>query len=594
MINDDEEIILPHGKIAYKANYKKQPLPEYNGNPLIEALPNILSKAEFADAVTNYPLFKESDRFLPPEVRLQCVMRMTHYFQPLSKHIDLEQRISRIIRHGLLSRNPLHAQYVVRLREIKRLMNSEDKEERQNLLNYLSSSKSDPTGFTLIGISGVGKTTGLRSALNLYPQVILHHEYNGKPFNFYQIVWLRLECPHAGSLKGLCGEFFQEVDSLLGTNYYTKFGSTRNSEDFMLAQMVLICHLHGIGFLAIDEIQNLSEAKSGGADKMLNFFVKLINKGIAPVSMIGTNRARKILQSAFRQARRGTGVGDFYWDRFKFNEKEVVNPAVERTENIPPEELPKKTINIWKFFIEELFEYQWTKIPVAFDEEFSKTLYDESQGVTDIAIKLYMLVQWRAISTGIEKITPALIRQVSSDSLMLVRPMLNALRSNNIKLITKYSDIEPLNIELFYDKYKAEIELEQQKELEKVREKIIKERRANSLPGLNEIILGLLDLKVPMKTAQQLAEKVYAEQESGDTLAALIEKAFRLSLTDYTVAASKESSVKGKKISEKQSKRYIQDDLRLIVAEAKKSQKDAYNGLKDAGVIKSPLLELAV
>ena len=361
----------------------------------------------------------------------------------------------------------------------------------------------------------------------------------------------------------------------------------------MLAQMVLICHLHGIGFLGIDEIQNLSEAKSGGADKMLNFFVKLINKGIAPVSMIGTNRAQKILQSAFRQARRGTGVGDFYWDRFMFNEKELINPAIEQSENTQPE-ADSETINIWKFFIEEIFEYQWTKIPVEFDEEFSKALYDESQGVTDIAMKLYMLAQWRAISTGIEKITPSLIRQVSSDSLMLVRPMLNALRSNKIELITKYSDIEPLNLGIFYDQYKAEIELEQQKELEKARERIIKARRGNSLPGLNEIILELLDLKVPLMAAQQLAEKVYAEQETGDTLTALVEKAFRLSLTDYAADAIGEAVVKEKKTFKKQSKKYIQGDLRLIVADAKKSQKTAYNGLKDAGVIKSPLLELAV
>lgn len=593
MINDDEVVILPHGEIASVAHYKKQPLPEYDGNPLIEALPKILSKEEYIDAVSNYPLFNESDRFLPSEIRLQCVMRMTHYFQPLSKHIDLEQRISRIIRHGYLSRNPLHAQYVMRFRNIKKLMNSENKEEKQDLLNYLISSKSNPTGFTLIGISGVGKTTGLKSVLNLYPQVIVHHKYNGKPFNFYQIVWLRLECPHAGSLKGLCGEFFQEVDSLLGTNYYAKYGSTRNSEDFMLAQMILICHLHAIGFLGIDEIQNLSEAKSGGADKMLNFFVKLVNKGIAPVSMIGTNKAQKVLQSAFRQARRGTGVGDFYWDRFKFNEEESINSLIEQPEKISPE-TDSKAINIWKFFIEEIFEYQWTKTPVAFDEEFSKTLYDESQGVTDIAIKLYMLAQWRAISTGIEKLTPSLIRQVASDSLMLVRPMLNALRSNKIELITKYSDIEPLDITLFYERYASEIEIEQQKELEKVRERVTRERRENSLPGLNEIILGLLDLKVPLMRAQQLAEKVYAEQETSDSLATLIEKAFRLSLTDYSTNVVKEPTANEKKSAKKLSKKYIQGDLRLIVADAQKLQKPAYSGLKDAGVIKSPLLELAV
>jgi hypothetical protein len=505
----------------------------------------------------------------------------------------LEQRISRVIRHGYLSRNPFHPQYVVRLRQIKKLLNSENKEERRNLLNYLNNAKSNPVGLTILGISGVGKTTALTRILELYPQVIVHSEYKDAPFNFYQIVWLRLECPHAGSLKGLCGDFFQEVDNLLGTNYYEKYGSQRNSEDFMLARMILICHLHCIGFLAIDEIQNLSQAKSGGADKMLNFFVKLVNKGIAPVTMVGTNKAGKILQGAFRQARRGTGVGDFYWDRFKFNEEESGNSPSGQPEQFSAGKALKR-VNFWKFFIEELFEYQWTKHPVPFDEEISRTLYDESQGVTDIAIKLYMLAQWRAISTNLEKITPSLIRQVATDSLTLVRPMLNALRSGDMKLIAKYSDIEPLNIELFYEQYKAELELEQQKTLEKLREKLNRENRENSLSGLNDIIIGLLDLKVPSKTAQLLAERVYAEQEKGDTPAILIEKAFRLSLSGFTSVPENLVSPEKKIVSKKPSKKYMQGDLRMIVADSRSSRNSAYNGLKDNGVIKSPLLDLAI
>lgn len=591
MISDDEVIILPHGGIAHVANYKKQLLPEHKGNPLIEALPKTLSEDDYMIAATNYPLFSESDRQLPREVRVQCVMRMTHYFQPLTRHLNLEQRITNVIRHGYLSRNPLHAQYVVRLREIKKALTSENKEEMQRLLDYFNSAGSDPTCLSLLGISGVGKTTGLKSILKLYPQVILHHEYDGKPFNYYQIVWLRLECPHAGSLKGLCGEFFQEVDNLLGTNYYAKHGSTRYSEDYMLGQMILICYLHGIGFLCIDEIQNLSQAKRGVSDTVLNFLVKIINKRISPLCFVGTNKADEILKSAFRQARRLTGIGNLYWDRFKFNQEEIVHIPVEQPENDITGTTTKK-VNIWKFLIEELFEYQWTKIPVPFDEELSKVIYDESQGVTDIAIKLYMLAQWRAISDRTEKITPSLIRQVASDSLMLVQPMLNALRSNNWKLIKKYSDIEPLNIDSFYENYVAEMNLERQKLLEEVREKINKERRTESLPGLNEIIIGLLDLKIPVITAQQLAEKVYAEQESGDTLASLIEKAFRLSLTDQPSSPINKHEVKP--ASKKLPKKYIQGDLRLIVADAKKSQKPAYAGLKDAGVIKSPLLELAV
>lgn len=594
MINDDEVIMLPHGGIAHLANYKVQSLPEYIGNPLIEALPKTFNQNEYLDAATNYPFFNESERHLPRELRLQCVLRMTHYFQPLTKHIDLEQRISGVIRHGYLSRNPLHAQYVVRLRQIKESVKLKDINEMQKLLHCFNSSKSDPVCLSLLGISGVGKTTGLNSVLKLYPQVIVHHEYNGKPFNLYQVVWIRLECPHAGSLKGLCSEFFQEVDKLLGTDYYAKHGNPRtNSEDYMLGQMIHICYLHGIGFLFIDEIQNLCNAKSGGSDKVLNFLVKLINKHIAPIFFVGTNKAEDIFQSAFRQARRVTGMGISYWDRFRFNEEEIVHIQPENSEGGVSEASSVK-VNIWKFLIKELFNYQWTKFPVAFDEEISKTLYDKSQGIADIAIKLYILAQWRAIAAGTEKITPSLISQVAADSLMLVQPMLNALRSNKIELIRNYSDIKPLNIDSFYEGYVAEIEMERIKALEESRERLNIKRRTSIAPALNEIILGLLDLKLPLITAQQFAEKVYAEQETGDTLSALIEKAFRLFLTDDTASPVNNSVVRKKKSSEKMCKKYIQGDLRLIVADAKKSQKPAYAALNDNGVIKSPTLELAI
>ena len=42
-----------------------------------------------------------------------------------------------------------------------------------------------------------------------------------------------------------------------------------------------------VGILVIDEIQHLSEAKGGGSDKMLNFFVTLVNT-------IGLSEAEKL------------------------------------------------------------------------------------------------------------------------------------------------------------------------------------------------------------------------------------------------------------------------------------------------------------
>lgn len=77
----------------------------------------------------------------------------------------------------------------------------------------------------------------------------------------------------------------------------------------LLIIMTQLVRQFQIGILVIDEIQHLSEAKGGGSDKMLNFFVTLVNTIGIPVVMIGTTKAMSILQSEFRQARRGSGQG---------------------------------------------------------------------------------------------------------------------------------------------------------------------------------------------------------------------------------------------------------------------------------------------
>ena len=120
-----------------------------------------------------------------------------------------------------------------------------------------------------------------------------------------------------GSVKGLCLNFFQAVDDLLGTRYYDNYASGRKTVDELLPRMALVASLHSIGVLVIDEIQHLSQAKNGGSGKMLNFFVQLINTIGLPVVLVGTYKAISLLSGEFRQTRRGTGQGDLVWDRMK-------------------------------------------------------------------------------------------------------------------------------------------------------------------------------------------------------------------------------------------------------------------------------------
>ena len=239
-----------------------------------------------------------------------------------------------------------------------------------------------------------------------------------------QVVWLKLDCPFDGSIKGLCLNFFQAIDDLLGSRYYERYASGRHTVDELLPRMARVAALHGLGVLVIDEIQHLSEAKSGGSRKMLNFFVQLVNTIGLPVVLVGTYKAQALLSGEFRQTRRGTGQGDFIWDRMEDDE-------------------------VWQLFVESLWQYQYTRRPVPLTKALQDTLHDASQGITDFAVKLYMLAQARAIVRDDETFSPALIRSVAKDSLRLASPILEALRTGNLRLLQGVDDVVPMDVERY-------------------------------------------------------------------------------------------------------------------------------------------------
>lgn len=95
----------------------------------------------------------------------------------------------------------------------------------------------------------------------------------------------------------------------------------------------------------------------------------------------------------------------------------------------------------WKRLLKRLWKYQWLRNAAPLDDELEATMYDLTQGVMDIIIKLFALAQIRAIVTGVECIKPLLLRRVFEDEFKPVHPMLAALRSGRPELIAKYDDL---------------------------------------------------------------------------------------------------------------------------------------------------------
>ncbi|ULL13436.1 ATP-binding protein [Paenibacillus sp. H1-7] len=535
-----------------EADYQDPLLEDYRNNPLLEALPPIWDDKTVVNKLASKPIFNASERDLPVHLRLHCVQRISRdFFRPLSRHLELQQSISRLIRDGYVGRNPLTPNYAFRARK--------DAYELIMQGNTSGYPVNTPTsaGFALVGISGIGKSSSLLRILQMYPQVILHRKYRGQDMPApFQIVWLKMDCPHDGSIRGLCLNFLLAVDSLVGTKYYKK--NVTKSPDELLPLMAQAAAVHCLGVLVIDEIQNLQEAKDDRAAQMLNFFVQLVNTIGLPVILVGTYKALPALNGEFRNARRNSGQGDATWHHFKKDEE-------------------------WAWLLQGLWKYQWTDKKMELDQEFIDIMYEESQGISDIAIKLFMLTQWRALDKELESVTPGLIRSVAKDRLTLIRPALEALRSGKKAQIQKFADIyDSVSIDDYLDRIEAE--QRQAERLEVIRTELGYDVTEQTI---NEVSAWLIEAGVTQAIASQAAEEVTKihlhELDEIDLHKEALKVAFQKQSVLVNNSSQQRSKTNPKVIPSNPS------DLRLIVSQGRKKKMSAYDSLKAANYIKNPM-----
>lgn len=529
-----------------QAVYREPEIADYSGNPLQEALPPILSTDQLILRLQHFPNYNDSLRRANDEVRYLLIQNAMRFFVPLDIPVDLYRRFGNLIRIGYAGRNPM-----ARLKRVRRPPTAESFDQYTDQPDpapdeFLSTA----AGFNIAGISGVGKSFSINRTLKLFPQVIHHAEFRGRPFTHSQIVWLKIDCPFDGNPRGLCISFFKAVDSLLGTNYRADYAKKRRIQTELLSDMATVAENHYIGALVIDEIQRLSVAKSGGAELLLNFFVQLVNEIGVPVVLVGTYKALEVLSRQFSQLRRGTGQGDLIWDRMQNDEQ-------------------------WQLFVKSLFRAQYTRkkfnredveksqpqndgsqsVPVP--KTLSDVLYEESQGITDLAVKMYMFAQERAIDTGKEIVTANIIRSVAKDKFAMLRDVLKAIRYEDKRALAGWDDVYPAALKEYFSsipqKGYPQVEIE---------------GNASSDPAIRAT---LNDHNVAIQQEQERESQ--PARESADTI------------SDQPDAPSSSSISK----RNKQHAARVQGVLPGIIASLeKKNDTAAYEALKQAGYVRSP------
>lgn len=399
------------------AQYTEQRIPQYRGNPLIEALPPSLDDEGLIEKLWSMPEFSPEQRNWTVSERMQMVAQLSSFMVPLPRHVHLAHSLDTLMRQGYVGRIPRSAashRVFGKLHEQLREKTTFD--TNSNITAQLSTS--------LIGLSGMGKTTTVKRLLSRIPEVIHHPDYG-----IYQIPYLHIETPYDGaSVKGLAHSIFRKVDKLLPEAGYTEQYSRNRSTgaETLMNHAARILHMHCVGLLIVDEIQNLEHSPKN-RQALMSLLVSASNELGVPILFIGTNKARHILSLNFRQARRSIGQGFAYWDRLEKG-------------------MPKNP-GEWEDFVSILWRFQWVKNPAAESPFLTDLLYQHSQGIVDIAIKLFAASQVRAMFDGSETITGQLISDVAKRELGMVQPMIDALRRNDINALQACDDIAPLNLE---------------------------------------------------------------------------------------------------------------------------------------------------
>lgn len=400
-----------------RAEYVEQRIPQYRGNPLIEALPPCLDDDALLEEMFAVPEFALEQRDWSTSERMQMVAQLSNFMVPLQRHMHLARSLDTLMRQGYVGRIPRSA---ASHRVFGVLHDNLRKKtpfgKGSNITAQLSTS--------LIGLSGMGKTTTVKRLLSRVPEVIHHPDYG-----IYQTPYLHIETPYDGaSVKGLAHSIFRKIDMLLPeANYTQQYARNRSTgAETLMNHAARLLHMHCVGLLVLDEIQNLEHSPKN-RHALMSLLVSASNELGVPIVFIGTNKARRILSLDFRQARRSVGQGLAYWDRLSKG-----TPA-------EPHE--------WEDFVNILWRFQWVKNPAKDSAFLTDLLYLHSQGIVDIAIKLFAASQIRAMMDGSETITGQLISDVSKRELALVEPMVDALRRGDIDALQACDDIAPLNLE---------------------------------------------------------------------------------------------------------------------------------------------------
>ena len=354
----DSEYDLSSTRIV-EARYVKNRM--FPGNKYIEALPPRISEEECINKYTraiSVPSWDEMKEMTEEEL-IASVDLLDDFRTLLPFHITLEREFRRALERSYKRRQ------VISDESIENELTVKNKPFTSHQTMQIIEQSNAVPGFTLLGLSGCGKTTGINTLVRRYPQTIIHD-----PGTFHQstqIVYLIVECPNNNGFAQLYKNIGKAIDRALGNfnHAYEKLLSARTTLGDLNSKVAELIELFSIGVIIFDEIE-LIDLKTTRESSIESLLLLANDTGVA-IAVVGTQDAYNELFSKRRTARR-TGV-------------------------LIPASLYCTKKKRFRAIVEDLSMFQWTQNPIEFTDEIIDELYERTDGVISDLVEIYKLIQ---------------------------------------------------------------------------------------------------------------------------------------------------------------------------------------------------------
>lgn len=343
-------------------------------NDLMHILPPMKNGNELISELAVFPDYDEKIRLENPAIRLTALSDLYSMYIPSQMSLEIYNKLYLALLRSMHKKNTriaIQQQYenckAVRGQEYSGIIGGSD-------------------SFTIIGSSGIGKSTAISRAISLITDNrVIELE---KPYTKI-VLYVVVQCPFDCSVKGLLLEILRKVDEELDSKYYQNALRARATTDMLIGSVSQVA-LNHIGMLIVDEIQNVVNNKNGKS--LIGALTQLINNSGVSIGMIGTPECTTFFESAMQLARRSVGLqyGAMSYDAY------------------------------FKSFCKVLFDYQFVAHKSKLTDAIIEWLYEHSAGVASIVVSLVHDGQEIAILNGKETLDLDMLNAAYEQRLSLI------------------------------------------------------------------------------------------------------------------------------------------------------------------------------